>query len=49
MIYETVLLRLEAYQVRTYNIIIAALVTNAVDSGRCDEVSRLGFDEMTAY
>lgn len=39
MIYENILLRLEPYQVQTYNVIIAVLVTNAVDSERCDEVS----------
>lgn len=43
MTYENVLLRLEPYQVQTYNVIIAALVTNAVDSERCDEVSGPGF------
>lgn len=43
MTYENVLLGLEPYQVQTYNVIIAALVTNAVDSERCDEVSGLGF------
>lgn len=43
MTYENVLLRLEPYQVQTYNVIIAALVTNSVDSERCDEVSGLGF------
>lgn len=41
MTYENVLLRLEPYQVQTYNVIIAALITNAVDSERCDEVSGL--------
>lgn len=38
MVQETVLLNLEPFQVRTYNIIQSAIVTNAVDSERADEV-----------
>jgi hypothetical protein len=41
MTYENILLRLEPYQVQTYNVIVAALITNAVDSERCDEVSSM--------
>lgn len=49
MTYENVLLRLETYQVQTYNVIIAALVINAVDSGRCDEVSGLGLQGRQSF
>jgi hypothetical protein len=45
MTYENVLLRLEPYQVQTYNVIIAALITNAVDSERTDEVRGSRFPE----
>ncbi|PVF95761.1 hypothetical protein CPB86DRAFT_816902 [Serendipita vermifera] len=35
--HETILLDLEPMQVRTYNLIQSTIVTNAVDSERCDE------------